>query len=86
MAINLKKGNQGKVKDQYFDEKVREIHEKLSKAGKNSIDLANVLENVDIAHCTADKLESGKHFRSGKSQGKLKLKHDSHPDITAHSA
>ena len=50
--------------------------------------LANVLENVDIVYfisifCvtfyyTADKLESGggKHFKSGKSQEKSKLKNN----------
>ena len=30
--------------------KVREIHEKLSKSGKNDIVLANDLENVDVPH------------------------------------
>ena len=37
-------GNQGKVRGKYFDEKVREIHEELSKSGKNYIVLAIVLE------------------------------------------
>ena len=32
-----------------FDEKVREIHEKLSKSGKNEIVLANVLEMLTSA-------------------------------------
>ena len=35
-------------KKMIVDEKVREIHEKLSKSGKNEI-IANIFENVDIA-------------------------------------
>ena len=34
----------------YFDEKVRKIHEKLSKSGKNEIVLENDSENGDDAH------------------------------------
>ena len=64
----------GKSQGNIFDEKVREIHENLSKSGKNELVLANGSENVDVTHfvsicCqrmsvtfwyTADKLESGK--------------------------
>ena len=41
MALYNRDGSQGKV---------REIHGKLSKSGKNEIVFANVVENVDIKH------------------------------------
>ena len=50
VAIQLEKGEmREKSGKNVFDEKVRGIHENLSKSGKNEIVLANDLENVDVA-------------------------------------
>ena len=58
------------ISDEKIRVKVGQIHQKLSKSGKNEIVLANVLENVDIVHfififfqkikvISVDKFESG---------------------------
>ena len=54
-----------------------EIHENLSKSGKNEMVLANDFKNVAIL--LTNWSQGKKDFNSGKSQGKWKLENNGHP-------